>query len=218
VFVVEVRLEGAKRPKYAGQNDSVETGAKKAVLYDKDNAENCKRRLIALGFTPSSVFIRNKEDLKKKSNLFGAKPIFWHERSQRLVEEKPLGVYRWFGSTIEGRVYQLLRMHCSALEITCQYPLEVKPKTKKYPAIDWRVDFSVLVPAKATAGQRTTRHVEVKGIALPDFKRNVQYLQFFNPVAFSRLIIVGEETAKIDDNLTQLSFAHFKHLLEKGEL
>lgn len=216
MYIVEIRLEGAKRPKYAGLNDSVEIGVKKAQLHDKDSAENCKRRLIATGFRAESIFIRNKDDLKKKTNLFGAIPAFWCEKSQRLVTEKPLGEHKWFGSTIEAEVYQFLRQHYRRVDIFCQYPLLVKPASKRYPAIDWRVDFKITW--RDESGMLKYRYIEVKGIALPEFLRNIQYLEYFSPDDYSKLIIVGGETKQIDQNISQHSFAHFQHLVRKGEV
>jgi hypothetical protein len=216
-YIIQIKLQNGKVAQYIGLNDKTVRALKNAQIFDKDNAENCKRRLFANGYQ-GDIFILDKAEVsKKKENLFGAVPIYWDESRQILVKEKPQSLdCKWFGSTIEGQVYQILRNQYPKNSVICQYPLQIKPPTKAYKGIDWRCDFRL--SARDFQGKLFLRNVEVKGLALPEFRRNIQYLQFFNPDEFSRLIIVGSETKKIDDNICQFSLAHFQHLITTGKL
>lgn len=184
-----------------------------ASRFTKDDAEMAKRHAEEYYQLPGNlIFVRNLDDvLKPARNKFGAKAV-WYDNLTGLIHdaEVPGDVIR-FDSTIEAKVYQFLRTQYPRTAIARQYHLMIKPSTKFYDRLDWRVDFRVALEGKYL-------NIEVKGLALPDFKRNLQFLQCFNHYEWERTIIVSSEAQKIDAHKTAYSFNQFCLLFSKQEI
>lgn len=91
--------------------------------------------------------------------------------------------------------------------------LQIKPETKKYSALYWRVDFKV--EPTIFAPNVPFMYIETKGAVLDEFTRNLQYLQLFDEYAYNRLWVVGYQAKRIDKNINQLSLAQFKDEFKK---
>jgi hypothetical protein len=119
-------------------------------------------------------------------------------------KERPNGV-EYFPSKLEARVFLILRKVIGVKNFTSQFAVEVKPKTEVYKPIYWKVDFKIHEPFTL---------IEAKGESLPEFKRNLQYLQFFNPINFGQLIVVKTEREKIDSAIYSMGLKEFEeHLM-----
>lgn len=95
----------------------------------------------------------------------------------------------FFASQFEYEVYLLLRDFVPAKNIQLQVPLRVKPETLKWPAVYWRVDFSINV-------SETIWFIEAKGHCTLDFKNKLMLLECFYPQDYSQLVLVHEKNNK----------------------
>lgn len=98
-----------------------------------------------------------------------------------------------FDSNFELQVYRELtkltemRPHT---RIDVHHTLPLKPASKHYKAIDYVVDFAVLI-----AG-RSAIYIEAKGVITDDFILRMKMLDYFYPVIHDRLILVADKTDK----------------------
>ena len=109
-----------------------------------------------------------------------------------------------FDSRFELIIYQLLRDYYPRDAILIHHPIVVKPATKRYPALKWRVDFYIDSSKDSFANQDIL--VEAKGVPTPDFKHKLQLFELQHPDLFPYLYIVGNyKSEKIDRNVTSMS-------------
>lgn len=94
-----------------------------------------------------------------------------------------------FDSQWEVTVYHNLRMFFPRESIQCHLPLEVLPKSEFFPALNWRVDFTIL-----DNSLRSPLYVEAKGIVNQEIKLVLQGLAFTQPDLFKRLIVVAPQS------------------------
>ena len=213
MFVVEIKQVSSKRVAYLAEGDRLTYATKEAIQLEKDEAELAKIRaskIYDLSF--DSLFVKTADSIRKSTNnKYGAKVAYYCESTASIFDTEPMGASIRFDSTFEARVYQVLRRHFPKTSICRQYPLMIKPRTKTYKEIDWKVDFYV-------NHEKVKCWVEAKGIALPEFKRNLQYLQYFNHDAWFQTYIVCQDSTKIDDKKRALSFKEFCYKLANKEL
>lgn len=119
----------------------------------------------------------------------------------------------YFASKIEMRVYQHL-LSFEDIKISRQYPLTIKDATGAYPKKVWRCDFRI----QALGQPELFMNIEAKGtLFLEKFKHQLQYLDFFSPSEYQRLLIVSRDTFKIDEhNITRTPLEMMFILKEQG--
>jgi hypothetical protein len=89
--------------------------------------------------------------------------------------------------------------------------LIVKPGTETYPALHWKVDFSILPTKKYP--ECPVLHIEAKGYLTPDFMRNIQFLEYFYPDTYRQLILIGKYDRRISGTLQQKPLSKFHQFL-----
>jgi hypothetical protein len=213
MFVVEIKPLSGSRSKYVGEGNLLTLAKKEALTFDKDTAELTKKTICILhGFSAQNVFVVDESKIRKSTNnKYGAKIAYWDEFRREIVDVQPERDFKRFDSIFEAKVYQLLRQKYPKNNVVCQYPLRIKPATAKYKELCWAVDFAV-------THEKTRFYVEAKGLALPEFRRNLQYLQFFNDVAWNNTYIVCETSTRIDQQVRALSFKEFAYKLSNNQL
>lgn len=213
MFVVEIVKKTGSRSRYLKDDDSLSVAKKDAVQLSRDVAELSANRIAKqLGLTRDCVVVRTKESiLSRTNNKFGAVRCWWHEASKTISDSEPISESIRFDSHFEAKCYKVLRQKYPRLAIARQYPLLIKNQTKRYDRLDWKVDFRVHTDAERF-------NIEAKGIPLPEFKRNLQYLEFFNRDEYLRTWIVCENSQKIDKHIRALSFKEFCYKLNNNEL
>ena len=94
-----------------------------------------------------------------------------------------------FASQLEARVYRFLMVYLGSRNLIdlldFQVPLTIKPQTKQFNRILWKVDFSIKL--------KTPLYIEAKGLITRECSRNIKFLEFFDYQAFHRLIFVFQE-------------------------
>ncbi len=212
MFVVEIIKKSGSRSQYLRADDSLSIAKKDAAEFSKDTAELSANRIAQILDLPRSmVIVRTKQSLAQRTNnKYGAVQCYWHEASRSICDEKPLSESIRFDSHFEARCYKVLRAKYPRLAVARQHPLLIKSQTKRYDRLDWKVDFRV-----HTDDMRF--NIEAKGIPLPEFKRNLQYLEFFNRDEYLRTWIVCENSQKIDEHIRAISFKEFAYKVHRDD-
>ncbi|MGL6339183.1 MAG: hypothetical protein ACRC80_08590 [Waterburya sp.] len=206
-WIIKISLQGAKKDRYWGTVGTV-IARKEAFEYSSESdAKLASMQISQKSNIPIDRFsVIPKE---KNANKYGSKPVCVFPDSDVLYEysagNKPAEA-EWFGSKLEANTFLLLRKYFDRKNIHLQYPVLIKPKTSFYPKLEWKVDFCVREPFTL---------IEAKGIALPEFKRNVQYFQYFNQQQFSCLTVVGDTREKIDSAITKITLDEFERYLAR---
>lgn len=153
----------------------------------------------------------------KKRNKYGAEGV-WYSRSTNCIYDfKAIPDCVYFGSKWEHRVYMAVRQIIPDECISLHEIIPMKPATERYKAIGLNVDI-VLHPS---VKYPWVPHVliEPKGIPTPEFKRSLQFLEFFNPEAYSRMLVVGDyEPLKIDERMTTVPLHQLLIFLQSFQL
>lgn len=123
-----------------------------------------------------------------KKNKYQANPCYFSPSLGIVTNQKISLDAIYFASRFELRVYQRLCDSFGIKNVKTQVPLLIKPESKNYPRLVWHCDFRVMKP---TSDDEYV-NVEAKGFLTPEFKRNLQYLEFFSPYDFDRLMLVGD--------------------------
>lgn len=150
---------------------------------------------------------------KPSGGKYGAKALFYNPQTQTTSAFKEHADCLYFASTWEFKVYREL---CHLVPMECiklQHGLTVKPATAKYPKLEWKCDFA-LVPTERFKNQFFLL-VEAKGLSTGEFKRNLQYLEFFQPEMYKNLVIVRDEPLplKVDKNLSTIDLAGLRRVV-----
>ena len=150
---------------------------------------------------------------KPAGGKYGSKALFYNPRTGTTSAFKDTPECLFFASTWEFRVYREL---CHLVPQECiklQYPLVVKPATEKYPKLEWRCDFA-LAPTEKFQNQFFLL-VEAKGLSTGEFRRNLQYLEFFRPDEYKNLVIVRDERLprKVDKNLSTIDLEGLRRVI-----
>lgn len=211
MFLIKVNTEPQK---YVTSTLMFDESKKYAHRYNtRELAMQAIARAIKKHSSPEGMF-SIIEDKKQPTGKYNSKRCWFKVDTQQIYMDQIENSIP-FDSIFEARVYQVLISNYHDHTIALQYPLEIKPKTALYPQLDWKVDFYLYKHYEPKGGHL---YIEAKGISQPEFIRNVQYFQFFNSREFENLIIVTEESRKIDKNLKSIGFRDFKNLCESGEL
>ena len=141
-------------------------------------------------------------------NKFGAKGAFYCRRLHAVREIKCCTSCNYHPSQLELSIARFLDETLPPGNWETHVGFLVKPATKRYPEIQWKADFHVFPNLKHPKIPRMI--VEAKGVALKDFLRNLQYLEYFNSHALEQVIIVGTKAKKIDEFLYQVTTDQFK--------
>jgi hypothetical protein len=107
-----------------------------------------------------------------------------------------------FDSKYEVRIYQKLLNLFSSSQIRRQIPLLVKPPSSVYPPLYWKVDFGIETGPEWPLPEI---YIEAKGFVTTEFKRQLNYLNYFSPKIWERLLIVSERKQIIDKQVRQCS-------------
>jgi hypothetical protein len=162
---------------------------------------------------PSGIYEIIEEKAKSKSKYNATRCWVEYETGKIYDSEQPNSIA--FDSIFEARVYQVLTEHNTGYIIGRQHPLLIKPETQLYKRLEWCVDFYVY---SNTLPKAKHLYIEAKGLSQPEFIRNLQYFQFFNQADFDKLIVVTEDSRKIDRNIKSIGFREFKDLARLGLL
>ena len=88
-----------------------------------------------------------------------------------------------FDSKYESQVYLELVRRFGSKNVEPHFELALKPKTDKFPRLDWKVDFKVTY-------NRWNYFYEAKGYPKEEFILKVKLLEWINPSAYASLFIV----------------------------
>jgi hypothetical protein len=120
----------------------------------------------------------------------------------------------YFDSRFELRVYQLLRHYFRREAILIHHPLLIKPGTERYAPLYWKIDF--VVDCTINGNGKQLMLIEAKGIRFPDFKRNVQYLEYFQASMYQRLLVVGEhQPERVDKVLKTITMSELERQIKQ---
>ena len=95
-----------------------------------------------------------------------------------------------FDSRYEAGVYLQLVRRYGSQSITTQHPLLLKPETGLFKKLEWKVDFKVHFKGE-------DYYYEAKGFMTEEFRLKMQLLEWRNPYAYSRLIIVCHKSKRL---------------------
>lgn len=115
-----------------------------------------------------------------------------------------------FDSKWEFAVYQAIHKHFSKDEIRVHQKILIKPKTTRYKDKFWKCDFAV-----GDADKGKFLLIEAKGFPTPDFKRQMQLLDSYNPNLLDKVKIVQGVSTRIDEYFTSITIAQLHQELEK---
>jgi len=141
--------------------------------------------------------------LTRNNNKFLAEARWLNPETMNVSNSKLSEFDLFFASSLELNVYRQLRKYLPKSSIQCQHKLQIKPGTKVYPPLYWRVDFAI--KPSTDEPKCPIRFIEAKGFALEVFKRNLQYLQLFDEYSYNRLLVVGEKAKPIDKTINQIT-------------
>jgi hypothetical protein len=98
-----------------------------------------------------------------------------------------------FDSKLESATYErLLTLFPSPqFNIKTQFPIEVKPRSQGFPSIFWKVDFCIL------ENDKPILYVEAKGTLTRDFKLLMKFLEYRDPILYSKIILVVSRSSNI---------------------
>lgn len=129
----------------------------------------------------------------KKKNLPN-NPCYYSPKTEIVSTYRRFEDSEYFASRIELDVFRRLQT-ISCIKVHRQYPLTIKDATNTYPRKQWRCDYrieSIQIPSLFL-------NIEAKGtLYLPEFKSTLQYLEFFAPSEYRRLLIVSRESFRLD--------------------
>lgn len=137
----------------------------------------------------------------KKGAKYGNQRFFYCPRTHRKSVERIESTDIYFQSQFELETYQVIARFVPHDNLVLQFPVIVKPHTDVFKRIEWRIDFLI-------ADHRCPMLVETKGMETEEFKRNVEYFQYFNPDLYEQLMFISNKP---------LAFPHL-HTFTIGEL
>lgn len=130
-----------------------------------------------------------------------AKPCYYSPQKREVTSTRKYLDSEFFASQIELSVFRLLKT-IPSIRVDRQYPLTIKDRTRTYPKMSWRCDFRV----HSLYDSEKFLNIEAKGtLHLREFQHTLKYLEYFNPLEYSRLLIVSREPIKIDFHNTSVT-------------
>lgn len=128
------------------------------------------------------------------------------KRRELRIEPPENSDYIYFASALELRVYKDLVRMFGAKKIAVQVPVPIYPAQKSFKALNWRVDFGIKQFAQSNVCSAETMSVliEVKGNWVKEngykgeFLRTLMMCEQNNPIAFSKLLLIGESKIKLN--------------------
>lgn len=93
-----------------------------------------------------------------------------------------------FDSKLEAKTYLIIVNYVQPNEVHLQHPVERYEKSRYYREKTWKCDF--YIPKHGLL-------IESKGCVDKEFKQILRDLDYFNPVWFDRLYVVGERHQRI---------------------
>lgn len=153
----------------------------------------------------------------KKRNKYGAEGLWYSRLTNCIYDFKALPDCVYFGSKWEHRCYMAVRQIIPDECISLHETIPMKPATERYRAMGLNVD----IVTRPTVNHSWVPYVliEPKGIPTSEFKRNLQFLEFFNPEAYSRLLVIGDyEPLRIDDRVTTVPLHQLLNFLQSFKL
>lgn len=131
---------------------------------------------------------------KQKQHKYLAKPVYYHPTLDLICKSRQTKDAIYFDSTFEYRVFRELVNLAGFNNVDRQVPLLVKPGTKSYSSLHWKCDFRVY----KSRDSNEYLNIEAKGMLTPEFKRNLQYLEYFGPGNFEKLIVIADKSYWVD--------------------
>jgi hypothetical protein len=124
------------------------------------------------------------------------------------------GVHRGikFDSQLELETMRILEKHFSLPNILCHKPVQVRPKSKWFPAQEWKIDFTVM------SDKSPVLYVESKGYVQAEFKEKMKNLAYLKPEIFEKLIIVCPVADTIVRGFVAYDLKTFDRYLESKNL
>ena len=95
-----------------------------------------------------------------------------------------------FDSRYEAEVYLQLVRRYGSQAIATHFKIPLKPKTEVFKELSWAVDFFVDYKGEGLL-------YEAKGFMTEEFRVKMQLLEWRNPYAYSRLIIVCHKSKRL---------------------
>lgn len=160
----------------------------------------------------------------KLINLSSRKGIWYNPTTGQETKQQPTNSfdYFYFASTLEKRVYLMLRDMFGANRVVTQVPVCIYPAQKSFGALLWRIDFGIKKDAKCDDISALSMKllIEVKGKWVlqngykGEFLRTLMMCEQNAPASFEKLLIMSDEairlnkwlaTANIQDAMRYLS-------------
>jgi hypothetical protein len=135
----------------------------------------------------------------KRESHYGNDRFYYNPVTQQCSNVKTSKDDIYFQSRYEFRVYREILQVVPRKLLGMQRPLRIKPSTNRYPAIQWKIDFSILPHVNARGLNMPELLIEAKGLPTREFKRDIQYAEYLEPDAYSRLILVSETELDFPD-------------------
>ena len=153
----------------------------------------------------------------KKRNRHGAEGLYYSLSTNCIYDFKALPDCEYFGSKWEHRVYMAVRQMVPDECISLHEIIPMKPATERYKPMGLNVD--IVTRPSASHPWVPYLLIDPKGEILPEFKRNVKLLEYFNPEAYSKLLVVGDyEPLKIDQYLSTIQLHTLLNFLQSHKL
>ena len=145
---------------------------------------------------------------KMTSNKFHAKPIYCNLTTLETSRDKGINFDAYFASQLEFETYRVLRQFFPQGNIKRQYKVLIKPATKNFSEILWRIDFAVVDNL-----HNLRLLIESKGFLTDDFKLKLAWLEYRNPGFYHKLILVSSQETDFNKEIHSISLEQLKHRL-----
>ena len=135
--------------------------------------------------------------LPTMNNKYNANPFYLNPYTKGRTTTRQSAGDIFFAYQWEYRVYLELLKIVDAESIKPQYKVEIKPKTRVYPAICWRADFAIVARR-----EYPRLLVEAKGFVTDDFKIRMKFLEYSHPDLWRIVAVVkdGASGQQIDSS------------------
>ena len=128
----------------------------------------------------------------------------------------------YFQSNYEFQVYKTIVQTVGRNRLQLQFPLRIKPHSDRFPVLWWKVDFAILDPSRSI----TVLYVEAKGLNperntnknafnVKDFKTKIQYLDYFLPEEYKKLILATEDSKLSFPNVDAVPLIRLRSYLQE---
>lgn len=126
-------------------------------------------------------------------------------KSIQLVVTKKSGIDEiiTFDSKWEYEVFKTIKSIFPLEQITIHPRVLIKPPTKHYKEKFWKCDFKIGFKSHIL-------YVEAKGFPTQDFKRQLQLLDYCNPLIIDQVRIVQGVSARIDEHFQSITLGDLR--------